>query len=709
MSCSDTGRTPRVQRPDCVKVENYPPVPLCELCAQCRSIFENQPVFSRVSPHDDSYRSAVCGHHQTEDVLREAASACVICQLLLESFTAMTIHDAQGEHRVSLADGLCCWVRLSSSADIALTFFATSVGKWEASSPSALIRLDPVSWSISELDEQMPAEALISRTTGSHRSLELAKHWLQKCEQHSVCRHPVPGSDSVPGRRILIWKDDRKLKARVCWKPPIATKYATLSHRWGRVPAVRLLLSNARELFEEIPIPRLEQVFQDAISVTWELGLRYLWIDTLCIFQDSPWDWTAQSRNMGAIYMNAACNIAAASPSSGGLFSTRDPFLHFSPHLFLDWNDIDLCQTGKPEPLRGFYTLRDSAGWSANVTKAGLNQRGWVSQERELSPCILTFTPRQVYWRCGELHACESFPNGIPGTETYHITYTTRSFRDLLKENAPPDEVVRFWYGFVSRYSATVLTQKRDRIPAAFGMAQALSGLMPENVFLAGLWESHLAESLLWRTRELDDPGRVTVLADFQLPSWSWASLDCRVVCDAHKIWGDSRLVATVVEDGVTMLSEDDTEHSPFVLCNRLRITGQLSGLTDTLSRATNADGIHPFKLHPDIPDPTVLASQFANLPEQPVLAQHDKIQVRKISRQTLLLPILVFDHFNTVMGLLVNPLEAGGQVFSRAGTFEVSLPDKSEPRHVFRLLSGTGGELESEEKVETEKVFHLL
>jgi hypothetical protein len=150
-----------------------------------------------------------------------------------------------------------------------------------------------------------------------------------------------------------------------------------------------LLLSNARELFEEIPIPRLEQVFQDAISVTWELGIRYLWIDTLCIFQDSPWDWTAQSRNMGAIYMNAACNIAAASPSSGGLFSTRDPFLHFSPHLFIDWNDIDLHQTGRPEPLWGFYILRDSAGWSANVSKADLNQRGWVSQERELSPCTL--------------------------------------------------------------------------------------------------------------------------------------------------------------------------------------------------------------------------------------------------------------------------------------------------------------------------------
>ncbi|KAK0623852.1 heterokaryon incompatibility protein-domain-containing protein [Immersiella caudata] len=390
-------------------------------------------------------------------------------------------------------------------------------------------------------------------------------------------------------------------------------RYATLSHRWGPAPAVRLLLSNARELFDEIPISRLDQVFQHAISITWELGLQYLWIDTLCIFQDSAWDWTAQSRNMGAIYMNAACNIAAASPSGSGLFASRDPFIHFSPHLFVDWGDTTPQHEGSPS-LRGFYTLRDSAGWSNNVNRASLNQRGWVSQERELSPCTLTFTPNQVYWKCGEILACESFPNGIPGMEFYHVMYTTRSFRDLVKEEATPEEVVRFWYGFVMRYSTTALTQKHDRLPAAFGMAQALSSLMPGNAFIAGLWESHLAESLLWKTCEYDigttDTKGVTVLTDFQVPSWSWASLDCHVICDAHKTWGDFSLVASVVEDGVMTLPDEDTQPSPFVACNRLRVTGSLLNPIPTLL----AEGGHAFETFPDIPDTAITASESPTL-----------------------------------------------------------------------------------------------
>jgi len=76
----------------------------------------------------------------------------------------------------------------------------------------------------------------------------------------------------------------------------------------------------------------------------------------------------------------------------------------------------------------------------------------------------------------------------------------------------------------------TDLTQKRDKLPAAFGMAQELSNLMPGNRFLAGLWESHLGEQLLWKSREPETrvestPGPLkvaTVLSDFHVPSWSW-------------------------------------------------------------------------------------------------------------------------------------------------------------------------------------------
>lgn len=101
---------------------------------------------------------------------------------------------------------------------------------------------------------------------------------------------------------------------------------------------------------------------------------------------------------MGAIYMNATCNIAAAALDATGLFVPRASFIHFSPHFSVEWDSVDLSGSDNSTPVSGFYILQDNAHWFANVYRAHLNQRGWVSQERELSPCTLTFSAQQVYW-----------------------------------------------------------------------------------------------------------------------------------------------------------------------------------------------------------------------------------------------------------------------------------------------------------------------
>ena len=41
------------------------------------------------------------------------------------------------------------------------------------------------------------------------------------------------------------------------------------------------------------------------------IGVRYLWIDALCIKQGDEKDWRIQSGRMGSIYMNAACVVFA--------------------------------------------------------------------------------------------------------------------------------------------------------------------------------------------------------------------------------------------------------------------------------------------------------------------------------------------------------------------------------------------------------------
>ncbi|KAJ5547125.1 hypothetical protein N7494_004710 [Penicillium frequentans] len=107
------------------------------------------------------------------------------------------------------------------------------------------------------------------------------------------------------------------------------TKYVTLSHCWGgatsEIPS--LTTRNYEKFLQRITITHLPQTFQDAIQLTRHLGIRYLWIDSLCIIQDSREDWLDQSALMGSVYQGSYLNIAATKSTdpSGGLFTTRNP------------------------------------------------------------------------------------------------------------------------------------------------------------------------------------------------------------------------------------------------------------------------------------------------------------------------------------------------------------------------------------------------
>jgi hypothetical protein len=105
-------------------------------------------------------------------------------------------------------------------------------------------------------------------------------------------------------------------------------EYLTLSHCWGKgesgIPEnIKTKTDTLQEQKARIEVVRLPQTFRDAIEITLRLGFQYLWIDALCIIQDSPEDWAAESRKVGYIYSHAVMNIAASgsSDSHGGCFN----------------------------------------------------------------------------------------------------------------------------------------------------------------------------------------------------------------------------------------------------------------------------------------------------------------------------------------------------------------------------------------------------
>ena len=54
------------------------------------------------------------------------------------------------------------------------------------------------------------------------------------------------------------------------------------------------------------------KTYLDAIAVTREPGIQYLWIDSLCIVQNDDSDWQQEAAPMAAVYENALVTIAAA-------------------------------------------------------------------------------------------------------------------------------------------------------------------------------------------------------------------------------------------------------------------------------------------------------------------------------------------------------------------------------------------------------------
>ncbi|KAK3693334.1 heterokaryon incompatibility protein-domain-containing protein, partial [Podospora appendiculata] len=277
-------------------------------------------------------------------------------------------------------------------------------------------------------------------------------------------------------------------------RPGTRARYLTLSHRWGDSHTLRLTLKTRDTFMRGIPLRSIPKTYCDAIAVTRHLGFRYLWIDALCIVQDDPDDWCRESLRMASIYLNAACTIAAhvASDDDAG-FLTKS----FAP----------------------LAAARVRHGTSY------IQDRGWVFQERGLSPRLLHFCAGRVLF---EDHA------GICTTTSWG---STQGMFHVLREGYAPlegpkpdladfDLAPTSWYSVVVvKYSGCKLTYNSDRLPAIAGIARYYGQLDGENRYMFGLWSKTLHVGLLWIAR---DTRRATQREEAN-PSWSWTRWPGRV------------------------------------------------------------------------------------------------------------------------------------------------------------------------------------
>lgn len=310
--------------------------------------------------------------------------------------------------------------------------------------------------------------------------------------------------------------------------------YLALSHCWGSPiehPIPRTLRANVDERFEKISMDILPKTFQDAVTLTRKLGLRYLWIDSICIVQDDYEDWRSEASRMEDVYKYAVCTIAAADSgnSSEGLFYERS-YSGLHPYT------LELQCPDEPDGvLRVVFPPPDTFEEEL-IDKSHLAARAWTLQERALSRRILHFTKEKLIWECRAGCASDTSPEeGQYGVGHYlpkllmdelavrhkmmpadapspydkvaktstelkpivwgHIGYTNTMRKDMLAK--PEQDVAELWLYMVANYSRRSITMESDRFPALQGLAKEFRGLIGGR-YLAGLWQNDLANGLMW-------------------------------------------------------------------------------------------------------------------------------------------------------------------------------------------------------------------
>jgi hypothetical protein len=275
--------------------------------------------------------------------------------------------------------------------------------------------------------------------------------------------------------------------------------------------------SNLDSLKLNINISKLSQTFRDAMETTRNLGVRYIWIDSLCIIQDSKEDWEHEAALMGSVYEHSYCNIAASKASNGndGCFTTRNIFDVQQCNVMAYWH--------KQEPMH--YYIRDNAPWD-QLNHDPLVRRGWVVQESILARRILHFSKEQVLWECSEVRLSETIPF-TSNQPFYHrlnldpTPYLTKKYIRPWAHPETPDLVdYAIWRDFVHKYSCCQLTYpEKDKLVAVSGIARLLCR---GDEYLAGLWRKCLPAQLMWHTQNFG-PKRPS---KYYAPTWSWASVD---------------------------------------------------------------------------------------------------------------------------------------------------------------------------------------
>ncbi|KAF2425768.1 HET-domain-containing protein [Tothia fuscella] len=331
-------------------------------------------------------------------------------------------------------------------------------------------------------------------------------------DKHKLC-HASPSNVS-PARLLDVSGDH----VRLGQTKRTRSKYIALSHCWGSDPLLCITGSTLAQHQDDIDWGALRSLFRDAVQSTRRLGVRYLWIDSLCIIQDSKEDWEIESTKMCDIFEQAHLVLSAVDCASSG----QHCLLPRQRKLKIQYKN----SAGKDFQLyaRPIVDHHPNTKEQSPFNLAGpLMTRAWALQEQALPNRIVHFTSTELVFECKTTSSCECRPS-----PRSHPTTPGLLAKSLLckKDKAG---VFSTWHHFINSYTLKNITRLSDRLPAISGIAHKVQR-STGSVYLAGIWQDHVANDLLWLSAPfLQNPHLATRVDEYRAPSFSWASVETQV------------------------------------------------------------------------------------------------------------------------------------------------------------------------------------
>jgi hypothetical protein len=454
--------------------------------------------------------------HKNFDELDRCARKCDICRvfrqaLILEEVTFERVKELSN----STGDVLVSWNDQRSNICASTAYLSVEIAG----------------------DDKRPGVVICSKENGrEHLALrshslstfviEQAREWLETCVNDHVGECDNLAWNDEPPQLLIEILSSESIRLRENHEG----RYVALSYCWGdtrtflkvekdEVDRGMTLNSNLRQRKDPFPIADLPHTVRDAIAIVRALGIRFVWIDTLCINQDTK----EGVSMMHKVYSNALFTLCACATTraTSKLLDQREAWTH----------STEPCRLG------GQWLTTPDMSLNELRLRSPLAERAWTLQEERLSPRMLYVSSNRIHWSCCKSSEMEmrtiygrkdmSSQRPIYAATDRH-DHMPRAQEFLLACYAGSDNLHRFWEDIVTSYAMRNMSDLTDRLKALSGLATKYLDASIGDQYLAGLWANNLAEGLAWRVVEVIESAvteKNAKVAALAWPSWTWAVL----------------------------------------------------------------------------------------------------------------------------------------------------------------------------------------